>query len=381
SVPFDHVSVIQGDTALTPDQGITWGSLSIQNGGMQIRRAAATAREALLAQVAKVNGLSQETLTAKDGVISPASGGKSWSYAEFVGGRNLSLKLDPKARLKDPKDYSIVGRPVPRVDLPAKVTGQFTYMQDFTLKGMIHARVVRPGAVKAALLTWSDAKARQIPGYLGAVRKENFLAVLGRNEWAAIKASGAVEATWSDWQGLPEESKLWEYVRGTDAVSVEDVQKVGNSATAMKAPGSRVVAASYDFALHTHGSIGPSCAVAQYHVGKLTVWSASQQTHLLRQQLANMLGMQPPDLPWIYVEGAGCYGRNGHEDAAADAALLAKQTGQPVRVQWMRHDEHGWDPKGPPTLIDVRAAIDQSNRVLSWESEAYMPHKPKEAAV
>ena len=382
SVPLDRVTVIQGDTALTPDQGITWGSLSIQNGGMQIRLAAATAREALLTQVASAHGVAKESLTIKDGVITPGSGDKGWSYAELVGGRDLHLKLDAKARLKDPKDYTIVGQPVARLDIPAKVTGRFTYMHDFKVTGMVHARVIRPRGLKAGLLTWSDAKARKIPGYLGAVRKENFLAVLGRSEWAAIKASRAVDTTWSDWQGLPEKAKLWEYVRGAEVVSVEDVQKVGNSTAAMQTAGARTVSASYDFAIHTHGSIGPSCAVAHYQNGKLTVWSASQQTHLLRTQLSNMLGMQPADVRCIYLEGAGCYGRNGHEDAAADAALLAKETGRPVRVQWMREDEHGWDPKGPPTLIDVRAAVDAAgNEVRAWESQAFIPHKPKESAV
>ena len=381
SVPLDRVTVIQGDTALTPDQGITWGSLSIQNGGMQIRQAAATAREALLAQVASVHGVARTTLAVQDGVIVLASGDKKWSYAELVGGRDLHLKLDPKAPLKEPKEYTLVGKPVARLDIPAKVSGQFTYMQDFSVKGMIHARVIRPRALKAVLLGWSDAKAHKIPGYLGAVRQENLLAVLGANEWAAIKASRAVETTWSDWQGLPDGAKLWEHVRGTDIVNVEDVQKIGDSAAAMKTAGARILSASYDFAIHTHGSIGPSCAVADYQDRKLTVWSASQQTHLLRKQLSNMLAMQPDDIRCIYVEGAGCYGRNGHEDAAADAALLAKQTGRPVRVQWMREDEHGWDPKGPPTLIDVRAALDEGNAVLAWESEAFLPHKPKESAV
>ena len=381
SVPLDRVTVIQGDTALTPDQGVTWGSLSIQIGGMQIRQAAATAREALLSQVATEHGITKEQVTVKDGVITPASGEKGWSYAEIVGGRDLHLKVDAKAPLKDPKDYTIVGQPVPRLDIPAKVTGTFTYMQDFRLEGMIHARVIRPRGIGSTLQTWSDAKARQIPGYLKAVRQENFLAVLARSEWAAIKACRAVEATWSDWQGLPDEAKVWEYVRESDSVSVEDVQKAGDSATAMKTAGARIVSASYDFGIHTHGSIGPSCAVARYQEGNLTVWSASQQTHLLRQQLATMLGMQPESIRCIYVEGAGCYGRNGHEDAAADAALLAKQTGLPVRVQWMRQEEHGWDPKGPPILIDMHAALGGDNRVLAWESEAFLPHKPKEQAV
>ncbi len=381
SVPLDRVTVIQGDTALTPDQGVTFGSLSIQNGGMQIRQAAATARDALLAQVATGQGIDKATLTVSDGVVAPKSGGKGWSYAELVGGRDFQVKLDPKAPLKDPKDYTIVGKPIARLDIPDKVTGRFTYMHDFKRKGMIHARVIRPNAMKATLQAWNDFEARKIPGYIGTIRKGSYLAVLGRSEWAAIKASRTVETTWSDWQGLPDKAKLWEYVRKVKINKDEELQKAGDSAGAMKTPNAKVVSASYDFAIHTHGSIGPSCAVAEYKDGKLTCWSASQQTHLLRKQLANMLGMQPDDVRCIYIEGSGCYGRNGHEDAAADAALLAKETGLPVRVQWMRHDEHGWDPKGPPTLYDYRAAIDDKGIVLAWESEVFIPDRPKDIAV
>ncbi|HEY3145693.1 MAG TPA: molybdopterin cofactor-binding domain-containing protein, partial [Dongiaceae bacterium] len=296
SVPLDRVTVIQGDTALTPDQGITWGSLTIQNGGMQIRQAAATARDALLAQVATGQGIDKAMLTVKDGVVAPKSGGKGWSYAELVGGRDFQLKLDPKAPLKDPKDYSIVGTPVARLDIPDKVTGRFTYMHDFKVKGMIHARVIRPRAMKATLQAWNDFDCRRIPGYIGAIRKGNYLAVLGRSEWAAIKASKTVETTWTDWQGLPDKAKLWEHVRKTKVNKDEELQKAGDSAEAMKTPNAKIVSASYNFAIHTHGSIGPSCAVAEVKDGKLTVWSASQATHLLRKQLANMLGMQPDDV-------------------------------------------------------------------------------------
>jgi CO/xanthine dehydrogenase Mo-binding subunit len=381
SVPLDRVTVIQGDTALTPDQGVTFGSLSIQNGGMQIRQAAATARDALLAQVATGQGTAKDAFTVKDGIVVPKSGGKGWSYGELVGGRDFQLKLDPKAPLKDPKDYTVVGTPVARLDIPDKVSGRFTYMHDFKLKGMIHARVIRPAAMKATLLAWNDFEARKISGYIGAIRKGNYLAVLGRNEWAAIKASQTVETTWSDWQGLPEQAKLWEYVRKVKINKDEELQKIGNSAEALKTPNAKIVTASYDFAIHTHGSIGPSCAVAELKDGKLTVWSASQQTHLLRKQIATMLGMQPDDVRCVYIDGSGCYGRNGHEDAAADAALLAKETGLPVRVQWMRGDEHGWDPKGPPTLYDYRAAIGEKGLVLAWESEVFIPDRPKDIAV
>src|SRR5205814_7983362 len=258
---------------------------------------------------------------------------------------------------------------------PDKVSGRFTYMQDFKLKGMVHARVVRPRAMKATLLAWNDFEARRIQGYVGVIRKGNYLAVLARSEWGAIKASRAVETTWSDWQGLPDKAKLWEYVRAAKINKDEDLQKVGDSTAAMKAPHAKLVSASYNFAIHTHGSIGPSCAVAEYKDGKLTCWSASQQTHLLRKQIANMLGMQPDDVRCVYIEGSGCYGRNGHEDAAADAALLAKAAGRPVRVQWSRADEHGWDPKGPPTLVDLRASVDGAGGVTAWESEFYIPQQ------
>jgi CO/xanthine dehydrogenase Mo-binding subunit len=381
SVPLDRVTVIQGDTALTPDQGITWGSLTIQNGGMQIRQAAATARDALVSQVAAKQGIAKETLACRDGMVVPSSGGKGWTYAELVGGRDFQLKLDAKAPLKDPKDYAIVGKPIARLDIPDKVTGRFTYMQDFKVKGMIHGRVIRPRAMKASLQAWNDFQARKIPGYIGCIRKGNYLAALAKTEWAAIKASRTVETTWSDWQGLPEKAKLWEYVRATKINKDEDLQKVGDVAEGMKALNAKMVSASYDFAIHTHGSIGPSCAVAEYADSKLTVWTASQATHLLRKQIANMLGMKTDDVRCVYIEGSGCYGRNGHEDAAADAALLARETGLPVRVQWMREDEHGWDPKGPPMLYDFRAAVGDNGTVHAWESQAYLPDRPKEFAV
>ena len=381
SVPLDHITVIQGDTALTPDQGITWGSLSIQNGGMQIRQAAATARAALATEGAAKLGVDKDAVIVKDGIVVPKTGGKGVAYAQLVGGKDFRLTVDAKAPLKDPKDYTIVGRPIARIDIPDKVNGRFTYMQDFRRKGMLHARVVRPRAMKASLLSWNDFDCRKIPGYIGVVKRGNFLAVLGRTEWAAIAASRTIETKWSDWAGLPEQAKLWEYVRGTKLVKDEDFQKVGDADEALKAPNAKLLKATYDFAIHTHGSIGPSCAVAEYVDGKITCWSASQQTHLLRKQIAMMLGMKQEDVRCIYIEGAGCYGRNGHEDAAADACLIAKETEVPVRVQWMREDEHGWDPKGPPTLLDFHAALDAQGNVVGWQSEVFIPDRPKDLVV
>jgi nicotinate dehydrogenase subunit B len=381
SVPLSRVTVIQGDTLLTPDQGVTFGSLSIQNGGMQIRQAAATARQALLAEGATNLGIDKDDVVVTDGVVRPKSGGKGVTYAALIGGKDFRLGVDTKAPTKDPKDFTIVGKPVARLDIPDKVTGRFTYMHDFRRKGMLHARVIRPAGMKATLVSWNDFDCHRIPGYVGPVRKGNFIAVLARSEWAAIAASRALETRWSDWAGLPDQSKLWDYVRNTSVAKDEDLQKVGDADDALKTPNAKLVTATYDFTIHTHGSIGPSCAIAEYSDGKLTVWSASQQTHLLRKQIALMLAMKPDDVRCIYLEGAGCYGRNGHEDAAADAAMIAKETGVPVRVQWMRQDEHGWDPKGPPTLLDYRAALDAQGNVVGWQSEVFIPDKPKDIAV
>ncbi len=380
SVPFERVTVIQGDTELTPDQGITWGSLTIQNGGMQIRQACATAREALLGQAAKRLGAEKADLEIKDGKITVVGSNRSVTYGRLVGGKRFELKVDKDAPVKNPASYTLVGKSIQRVDIPDKVTGRFTYMQDFKRKGMLHARVVHPAAMKATLVSFDDAAAKKVPGYVGTVRKGNFLAAVSRTEWGAIKGAEAIKAQWSDWQGLPEKAKLWEHVRNTKVVKDEELQKAGDTAQAMQGAAKKL-SATYDFAVHTHGSIGPSCAVAEMENGKLTVWSASQATHVLRKQLANMLGMRPEDVRCIYLEGAGCYGRNGHEDAAADAALLAKELGKPVRVQWSRADEHGWDPKGPPTLIDLRAGLDANGNVVAWESEAFIPDRNKPWAV
>src|SRR5262252_39017 len=325
-VPLDRIKLVQGDTALTPDQGTTWGSLSIQIGGMQLRNAAATAKAALLDEAAKRLGAKPDELKVVDGVVS--AGNKRVSYGELVGGKSFALKLDhtKPAAGKDPKDYKLVGKPVPRVDIPDKVTGHFTYMQDFRVPGMLHGRIVRPPAIGATLENVDEASIKDVAGVVKVVKDEV-------------------------------------------------TSNIGNTAEAMGKAGVKTLKATYDFAIHTHGSIGPSCAVAEFRDGKLTSWSASQATHNLRKQLATMFGMGADNVRCIYIEGSGCYGRNGHEDAAADAALLAKAVGRPVRVQWSRADEHGWDPKGPPTLVDLRAAVDGGGAVTAWESEFFIPQQ------
>jgi len=371
-VAMNKVDLVQGDTLLTPDQGKTWASVTIQVGGMQLRQAAAAARLALLAEAAKKLGT--DKLTVADGVVT--GGAKKVSYAELIGGKSFAVKLDPKqpVKEKDPKDYKVVGKPLARADIPGKVTGSFIYMQDFRVPGMLHARVVRPTAIGAKLESVDDSALKKIPGIVKVVREGNFLAVVASNEWDAVRGATALKAVWSKSETLPDQAKLWEHVRATKIAKEEVTSNVGNTAEAMGKEGAKTFKATYDFAINTHGSMGPSCAVAEFKDGKLTVWTASQATHDLRKDIAGMLAIAPDNVRCIYLEGSGCYGRNGHEDAAADAALIAKTVGKPVRVQWSRADEHGWDPKGPPTLIDLRASLDGAN-VTAWESEFFIPQQ------
>ncbi|OKO83152.1 molybdopterin cofactor-binding domain-containing protein [Bradyrhizobium sp. NAS96.2] len=370
-VSLDRVGLIQGDTELTPDQGPTWASLSMQICGMRIRQAAATARKALVEMAAARLGVPATELRIEDGTIKGDD--KSISFAKLVGGGTFSLKVDNDAPVKHPASYTIVGKSVLRLDIPSKVTGRFTYMQDFRIDGMLHGRVVRPLAIGAHLENVDATSVNDIPGLIKVVREGNFLGVVASTEWAAIQATRKLKATWSHWEGLPEQASLWDYVRATKINSDKVMANVGDSAKALlDAP--KHISATYDFAIHTHGSIGPSCAVVEIDEGKITCWSASQATHRLRRQLAAMMGVPLDNVRCLYIEGSGCYGRNGHEDAAGDAALLSRAVGgQPVRVQWMRADEHGWDPKGPPTLIDLRAGVNETSEIIAWESEFFIP--------
>jgi len=370
-VALDRVGLITGDTALTPDQGPTYGSLSVENGGQQIRQAAATARKALIDLAAARLQADAGAFTTRAGRV--VAGQRSVSYEELLSGKAFSLKVDPAIPTKDWRAFTVIGTPVARVDIPGKCTGRFTYMQDVRVDGMLHGRVVRPPAMGAVLKSVDAASAQAVPGFVKLVREGNFLAVVAGTEWGAIQAAQALQAEWSDWAGLPDQATLFEHVRATP-VAKEDITSSSGDVDAALHGAARRLHATYDFAIHTHGSIGPSCAVAQFVDGALTCWTASQSTHSLRGQLATMLGIPVEAVRCIYVEGAGCYGRNGHEDAAADAALLSRAMGgTAVRVQWMRADEHVWDPKGPPTLLDMEAGLDADGTVVAWRSKLFAP--------
>ena len=371
-IALDKIKLIEGDTALTPDQGPTWGSLSVQVAGVQLRQAAATARKALVEMAAQRLGKPAADLGVRDGVVFVvAEPQRRVSYADLIGDQSFNLKLDPAAPVKNPKDHTIVGQPVPRPDIPGKVTGTHTYIQDFRVPGMMHARVVRPPAIGATLQSVDESSIKAIKG-ARVVRQESFLAVVADSEWAAVKAAKALKATWSSWDGLPEPSKLWEHVRATK-IAKDDVAVDRGDPKAAIAGAAKKLTATYDFAIHTHGSMGPSCAVADVKAGKAEVWSPSQAPHWLRREVAATLQMDPKDVHIQYLDGAGCYGRNGHEDATCDAALISKLIGKPVRVQWSREDEHGWDPKGPPTLVEITAGLDTQGNIVGWQSELWVP--------
>ena len=370
-IGVDMIKYVEGDTALTPDQGRTSGSNGIQRGGMQIRQAAATARAALIELAAQRLNVKGDDLVASNGEVRPKSGGTGVRFADLIGGRNFNLKLDPKAPLKDPATYTLVGKPLARPDVPAKCTGSCTYMQDFSLPGMVHARVIRPPAIGAKLVSVDESSIKDFAG-ASVVRIKDFLAVVASDEWTAIRAARALRAQWSEWSGLPEQGKLIATLRADPGIT-DEVLVTRGQPEASGREGAKTLTASYFWPMQSHGSIGPSCAVADVNADAATVWTASQGTHGNRNTFARFLGLPRDKVRLIYLDGAGCYGMNGHEDAAADAAILSRAVGRPVRVQWSREDELGFDPKGPPQLLDISGTVGPDGRILAWRTEMWLP--------
>jgi nicotinate dehydrogenase subunit B len=372
-VPLERIAMIEGDTALTPNQGGTGGSYGVARGGVQLRRAAATARQALVGLAAQQLGRPAGDLEVADGAVRVKGGDGKVSYGELIGDRAFNLKVDAAAPLKPPDRFRFIGKPLPRPDLPAKITGHHRYLQDLVLPNMLHARVIHPPAHGATLTSVDESS---IAGLGGArvVRIQSFLAVVAEREWDALRAARALKAQWSAGTGLPEHAKEFEAMRASRVVRDQEVAKRGDLA-ALSAPpaGTRTLAASYRWPMQTHGSIGPSCGVADVRADRVTVWTASQNVHGFQGTCARMLGMERDRVRIIYMDGAGSYGANGADDAAAEAALLSKTLGRPVHVQWSRQDEHGLDPKGPAQLLELRAAVDKDGEVAAWETQAWLP--------
>lgn len=366
----DRIALIEGDTLLTPDQGPTAGSTGVAKGGIQIRQAAATARQALIRLAAARLDQPETDLDIVDGEITPKTGGRSIAMGDLVGEHGFGLGIDPKAPLRPPASYKVVGQPLPRPDVPAKVTGRHVYVHDFRLPGMLHGKVIRPPAVGAALLSVDETSIKSVKG-ARVVRQRDFLAIVAATEWDALKAAGMLRATWADHAQLIGSDAVRDWMTAGPFAATEVLVRKGD-ATAALAEAEAVLHADYYWPVQSHASLGPSCAVAEVKAESATIWTASQATHRYRPAFAAMLGLAPDKVRLIYLDGSGCYGMNGHDDAAADAALLSKATGRPVRVQWSREDELGWDPKGPPQRLALDGAIGPRG-LIGWRTTMWLP--------
>jgi nicotinate dehydrogenase subunit B len=378
-VSIERIDLVEGDTALTPDQGSTGGSTGITVGGVQIRQAAATARARLLTLAAESLHRPVSDLETSDGSVAARGDKEAVSFASLLGGARFELPVDETAPLRNPDTYTIVGTSYPRPDLPAKLTGRHIFVQDHRVEGMLHARVVRPPAIGSHLLDVDAASIADVPG-AKVVRIKDFLAVVAPREWDAVRALRQLKATWSEAATLPGSDNLFQTVRATPVARVETLRSVGDaSATLDKAH--RVLHATYAWPIQSHASMGPSCAVADISDRGGTVWTASQSTHRMRWTIAKLLEIDVAKLRLVYMDGSGSYGTNGNDDVAFEAALLSRELGRPVRVQWMREDEHGWDPKGPPQLLDLRAALSADGSIAAWETVAMPPVNTPHAGI
>lgn len=371
-LPLSRIEMISGDTGRTPDEGHTSGSVSVENSGTALRMAAAEVRAILVELAAKRLGTAVGQLTVAAGAIA-APDGKKIGYGELVETVDLKREATAKVAPKPASNYRIVGQSVRRLDIPAKVTGGAAYVQDIRLPGMLHGRVVRPPRYGAKLENLHEGGAKTIPGVVAIVRDGNFVGVIAEREEQAIKARAALSAAarWSGGTDLADTDKVYEHL-----LSLPSVDTVASEKQASPPPGGgRVVEATYRKPYLAHASMGPSCALAEFRDGKFTIWSHTQGVFPLRLDLAKCLQVETAAIRCIFAEGAGCYGRNGHDDVALDAALLARAVaGRPVRVQWMRDDEFAWEPYGSAMVMRARGAV-ADGKIVDWQYELWSgPH-------
>jgi CO/xanthine dehydrogenase Mo-binding subunit len=372
-VGFDKIRMVSADTSRGPDEQYTFGSQSVEQSGGAIRAAGAEARGILLAAATRRFGVSTEELQVKNGTIVAPDGRRAtfWELAKEGAGLlkgDIAFATAPKK----PSDYAIVGKSINRIDLPGKLTGAPSYIQDMRLPGMVFARVVRPPRYGARLLACDQAAVRALPGVITVIRDGNFLAVAAGREEQAIAARNALAsvARWSD-----------------DAVALPDMARLGNELQELRAETIVVgtagqwepvsgqvkrVSAEYARAYVSHAAIGPSCAVAWLKDGRMTVWSHTQGAFPLRGDLAKVLGLQNGEVNVVHMPGAGCYGHNGADDVALDAALVARAIpGAPVKLQWMRDDEFAWSPFGPGMAMKVEAALGSDGKIVDWSYDVW----------
>ena len=375
AVPLDHVNLIQCDTALTPDQGTTSGSRSHPTNfnTANLAQAGATVRQLLLSLAAERLQVPREQLVADDGVISlQTDSSRSVGYGTLIGGKKFNFPLDNAAKRRHPIDWRVLGKSVPRSEIPELATGRFEFVHNVHVPDMLHGRVVRPPTVGAKLLSVDKRSVQNLPGFTKVVVKNDFVGVVTEKPWQAIQAASKLICRWSSGVGLPSHDKFYEYLRNqtpTRDTFVVDSKNVNE----IMARADHVVTATYRYPYQMHGSLGTSCAVADVQDGKVSIWSATQNVHELRRTAAKILGISTQGVRVIFKMGSGCYGINGADTVSFDAALLSQAVGQPVRVELMRRDEMAWENFGYAYVIDQRLGIDNQGRILAWDHESWYP--------
>ena len=379
-VPFGRIHMEAGDTSKTVDQAVTAASRTIERAGPQLRQAAAVGRRELVRMASERLNTPANQLTVADGVVSAkGDSARKVSYAELVGdkrfnvkmetsGTGWDLKISPDVQVKNVNDYKIVGTSVRRTDLPGKFTGEFTYAHDVRVPGMLHGRVVRPPVVSSKPTNVDESSIKQIPGVVKVVQDGSFVGVVAQTEWAAIQAARALKVTWSTPStSLPANpDELYAYLKNTKSYNDQVTVNKGNPDAAF-AQASKKYEATYRWPFQLHGMLGPSCAVADVRGDSVTVWSGTQGPFRTRKSLSDLLHIPEKNIRVIFREESGCYGRLSPDDAPHDAVLLSRAVGKPVRVQWTRADEHGWEPKGPAQFISVRAGVDAEGNLVAWD--------------
>src|ERR1700676_5082807 len=377
-VSFARIVVVLGDTSRVPDQGATIASETIQVTAVPLRKAAAQARHFLITRAAERLELSVEDLAIEDGLIRGRDN-RSVSYGELIAGATIRLELADDVRVKAVDAYTIVGQSVPRTDLPAKATGELIYVHDVRVPGMLHGRVVRPpyagvdaGAfVGTSLIAVDESSVRDIPGLVAVVRIGDFVGVIAEREENAIKAAAQLKLTWKPVPTLPDLGDVETALRANPSTPRTLIDK--GDVEAALAGAAKPMQRTYTWPYQMHGSIGPSCAVADFNDGQIRVWSGTQNPHILRADLALLLQRPEADIDVIRMEAAGCYGRNCADDATADAVLLSRAVGRPVRVQLTREQEHAWEPKGAAQLMDVKGGLNADGSAAAYDFATCYP--------
>lgn len=358
------INFLTADTGGSPDEGLTAGSHTMADSGSALLNAAAQVRGLLTDAAARVLHVEPTTLRVRDASV-VAADGRTIRFADVLTAVNLHKVATPTSLLRDPASFSIIGSALPRLDIPGKVTGKPSYVQDVKLPGMVHARVVMPAAYDAPLLSVDATATKALPGVLAVVRDGNLLAVVAEREWQAVVAQRTLMAAcrWGKGRALPHSSEVHAQLKqiATQRIVIAD-------STQPMPPTAKTLEARFTKPYMMHGSIGPSCAVAQMQDGMLTVWTHSQGVYPLRDGLAEMLSMPKERIRCVHVEGSGCYGHNGADDAAAHAAYLARALpGRPVRLQWMRDQENLWDHYTPAMVTEVKASLAADGTIVSWD--------------